>query len=371
MRVLHLITGLDAGGAENQLLSLHRALHRAGCVEQRVVSILPGGALREAYRNAFGEVHQLDTRRGALSLRTLRNFRGIVRASRPDVIHAWMYHACAVAVAAQAGVATVWGIRHGLDANRHLRFRTRVLVRALPLVSYRPTAIVFNSQASREQHRLLGYPSNKAHVIHNGVDAVRFSPDPGRRAAMRRTLGVDDGRPLVGYVGRLHSVKGWDLFCETAADLHRRLPGAVFVMAGADDKSNARDVRTLAADLGLTDNLRIIGHQADVVPLMCALDLLIVPSRSEGFPNVVTEAMACGVTCVATDVGDVREIVGDCATVVSKAVPAELADAAFRMLEQGVAERAVIGAKARRRVIERFSLETAAAHYASLYRQSV
>lgn len=367
LQVVHVITGLGAGGAENQLLSLQAAIAESG-IEQQVISLQSGGTLRDTFRQKFGEVTELGANRGQPPFRLAWKLHQILRRREPDVIHAWMYHACAVASVVPSRAPLIWGIRHGLDSPQHLRPATKYLVRVLPIVRFRPAAIVFNSHSSRIQHLQIGYPASKSIIVRNGVNTGRFTPNRAQRANLLGTLGGEPGTFVVGYVGRLHRVKGWDLFCEVAARVRGVRSDVMFVIAGAGDDRDMDALHQTIAKFELADSVRLIGFQPDVVPLMQGMDLLISPSRSEGFSNVIAEAMACGVPCVVTNVGESASIVGPCGAVVDRIDAELIAGATIRMLELGHDRLNEAGLAARQRVIEQFSIARSAAHYSSIYR---
>lgn len=369
IRVLHTIPGLEAGGAEGQLLSLGRWIEKQG-VDQWVVSMTPGGVLREAFESTFGKVHDLGIERGAISPKIVAKFCRIVRLIRPDVIHAWMYHACMLSAVSPNTVPIVWGIRHGLDAPAFLRPMTRLIVRTLPALSFRARAIVFNSTVSRSQHEKLGYPARKSHVVANGVDTNRFVPDEARRQASRRDLEIPAGDRVIGFLGRLHLVKGWDLFCASAAYVRRKREDVTCLMAGNGTKSDQVALARLLNELGIASHVRFVGFKKDVPSFLAALDVLVSPSRSEGFPNAVVEAMACGVPCVATDVGVNAEIIGNAGVLVDPNAES-IGLGILKLLNLDASEFATIMAAARQRAVAEFGLNSTANALGSIYEECI
>jgi glycosyltransferase involved in cell wall biosynthesis len=367
IRVMHAIPGLEAGGAEGQLLSLGRWIEQQG-IEQWVVSMTPGGALRDAFESTFGNLHDLGMQRGAISPKVVAKFCRIVRLARPDVIHAWMYHACMLSAVSPITVPTVWGIRHGLDAPEHLRPMTRFIVRTLPALSFRARAIVFNSAVSRNQHKELGYPVRKSHVVANGVDTNRFMPDAAKRLAGRRDLEVPAGHRVIGFLGRLHLVKGWDLFCAATAYVRKERDDVTFVMAASGTESDEITLARLLNDLGIASSVRFVGFEKDVPKFLAALDVLVSPSRSEGFPNAVVEAMACGVPCVATDVGVNSEIIGNAGVLVDPDAES-IGLGILKLLNLDVSEFATIAAAARQRAVVEFGLNSTASALGKIYEE--
>ncbi len=365
-RLLFVTSGLGTGGAERMLVKLLVALDRTRC-ECLVVSLLDAGTQGESIREMGVPVLELriDRLSGLLAAgwRLLR----IARRFRPHVVQGWMYHgnlAAAWVWLADRSARLFWGVRqtfHGMAAERPL---TRIVIRMGAALSGMPAAIIFNSRVSAEQHGAIGFRSDKAVIISNGFDLERFRPDAEIRARMRSSLDIPPTAPVVGLVARYHPMKDHDMFLEAAALIARQLPDAIFVLAGRDiDRANHVLAQKIAA-LDLAAALRLLGEVRDTESLYPAFDVLALSSaRGEAFPNVLGEAMACGLPCVATDVGEARSIIGDTGGIVPVADPAALAGEILALLRLPEAERAVLGKRARERVARFYSLDSVAAAY--------
>ncbi len=370
LHVLHVITGLEVGGAETMLARLVAGLDRAR-FRSTVVSLGAGGALAAEIAAAGVPVHSLGMRRGLGSaFAGILKLRRLLRAVRPDLLQTWLYHADFAGLIAGrlAGVRPiVWNLRCAdMDLGRYAA-STRLLVRLLARLSAGPDAVIANSQAGRRWHERLGYRPRRWAVIPNGFDADRFRPDAAARAAFRRDLGIADDAPVIGTVARFDPMKDPATFLRAAALLGRRRADAQFVMIGRDlDSANpglAADIE--AAQLG--SRLHLLGERRDVAALLPGFDLFALTSFSEGFPNVLGEAMAAGLACVATDVGDARLLLGQCGRIVPRADPPALAAAWNELIEVGPDRRAALGAEARARVLAEFTLAPAIAAYERLY----
>jgi len=244
---------------------------------------------------------------------------------------------------------------------------TSFVLKANAFLSNRPAVIVSNSQRAVELHRGFGYRPRRAEVIPNGFDLERYHPDPGAGARLRQELGIPVDAPVVGMVARFDPQKGHDVLFAAAKSLRKRLPGVHLVLAG-------RGVSAGNAGLGNEDDQTIgqgvhfLGERTDVPALMNAFSVLACPSLyGEGFPNVVGEAMACGVPCVVTDVGDSAFVVGDTGRVAppgdAQAFAAEL-EAVLTMPPDALS---FMGRSARKRVEEHFSMPAVAGQYQNLY----
>jgi len=204
-------------------------------------------------------------------------------------------------------------------------------------------------------------------VIPNGFDAEAFAPDQEVGIEVRRELAIPSRAPIVGLVARFHPAKDHHNFVRAAAILARSLPQAVFVLCGSGvDDENTLLVNWIR-DAGLSGSFRLLGERADISRIIQSFDISGTSSISEAFPLVVGEAMACGVPCVVTDVGDSAAIVGETGLVVPAGNPAELAAAWASLLALDPAERRGRGEQARMRVLDQYNLPSIARRYQDVH----
>jgi glycosyltransferase involved in cell wall biosynthesis len=371
MTILHLITGLHCGGAENQLQQLVSDSN-GGTFRHIVVSVVPGGELEPELRAAGVEVHSLGLKRGSLSLSGMMRLVGMLRGFRPDVLHCWMYHAClmgAVAARLARTPSLIWGLRAAHTDLRDYSFLTRLVIRLCARMSSWPQAIVVNSQTAREAHRFLHYNTRRMKVIPNGIDTRRFAPNPESRRAVRQELGLRDDHVLVGMFSRFDPMKDHASFFRAAAAVHQRYPAARFLLAGVGITADNAALMGMVRENGLQDATLLLGQRRDIPRLSAAVDVACLSSWTESFPNVVLEAMSSGVPCVVTDAGDSASIVGDTGRIVLVRDTDALAEALSVLVGMDSPSRAALGQKARARVIQCFSLERAVHEYESLYQE--
>lgn len=372
MRVCHVITGLSTGGAEMMLLKLVTTQPNDPA-HTLVISLLDEGTIGPRLAQAGITVRTLGMQRARPTLGSLMALRRAIAEFRPDLVQGWMYHGNLAASLANrlAGsqVPVVWNIRQTVYRLEDNSRATSLLIRAGAMLSRRPRAIVYNSRTSRDQHRVLGYHEERSLVIPNGFDLTRFSPNTTSRAAVRRELGLADETPLIGLVARYDPMKDFPTALRAMADVVHSRPDAHLVAAGRDVTPGNAELVALVRDLGIAANVSFAGEVADTPRLMAALDVYCSSSAwGEGFPNVIGEAMACGVSCVATDVGDTRYIVGDTGEVVPPRDSSSLGEALTRALQMSEEEHARIGAAARARIAAHFSLSDVVHQYDTLYR---
>ncbi len=358
-KVTFLISSLHAGGAERQLIGLAAGLARIGW-RVRVVTFTDGGALAGDLVGRGVVVESLH-RRGwrdvvGFAFRLVRS----VRRDRPDVIHAYLLGpniAAALLKPLVRGARVVWGVRAS-DMNLGRYGRRSALIFALSCRLARfADLIICNSNAGLEHHAARGYPRDRMIVIPNGIDGHAFAPDPEARRAVRAELGVADGQPLVGIVGRLDPMKDHATFLRAARLVSTDRPGVRFVCVGHGPPAVRAELERLTSELGLVDRVIWAGGRADLATVHNAFDLVVSSSAwGEGFSNVVAEAMATGVACVVTDVGDSATLVGDTGWVCPPGRPAQLAAAIVAALADPD-ELARRGTLARQRIVGEYSEE--------------
>jgi glycosyltransferase involved in cell wall biosynthesis len=369
VRVLHVITGLDVGGAETMLSRLVRP--GTSGIAHGVVSLRAPGPIGEMIGHTGVPVHTLDMRGRLPFPHRVAHLRRIVQSEAPDILHGWMPHGNVAAWAACAGrpIPLIWSIRNSLNEPKGERASTRVLVQAAAWLSGRPARIVYNSRVGAAHYEARGYDRGRTVIIPNGFDTGRFAPSPEHRRTVRAELDVPDSAMLVGLIARPHPVKDHGTFIEAAAQLCRTGLAPHYLLAGRGvDDGNTRLVSARDAG-GLRGHMHFLGERTDVARLLAACDLGVLSSRSEGFPNVVGEAMACGVPCVVTAVGEAPWIVGDTGKVVPPRDPVALADGMRALLALGSDGLHALGAAARQRIEREYALPAVRQRYAALYHE--
>jgi len=370
-RLLHIITGLNTGGAEHALYKV-AASTLGDHWEMTVVSLMGEGNLGAHMEAAGIPVWCLDMPRGRLSARALFQLRQIIRATQPHVIHSWMYHANLVATLAfgltRPGIPIAWNIRHSLDHFPEEKRTTRWVIHGNRLLSRHAAKIVYNSHVSRSQHKAFGFADGRADVIPNGFDLQRLSPSQEARCAVRKQFNIPHAAPLIGHVARAHPVKDHHTFLEALRQVLHANPDVHCMLIGRDVDRKNSTFAPWCSKLAPT-RVHFLGERDDISTLMPALDVFCLSSRSEAFPNVLGEAMACGVPCVSTDVGDCAHVIGDTGLLVPPGDPCALATALKKLIRLPAARHQAIAQKARTRIAANFSLQAVTQQYRQLYLQ--
>lgn len=362
--VVHLITTLTQGGAERVLSQVVPRPDDAPDERHVVVPLVDGGMFADELRSAGVEVRGLGMRPGRDVVRGTLRLASLLRELRPTMVVAWMYHACLLAMLARplAGAARrtrmVWVLRQSLHAPQDLSPHARTIVRILARASHAPEAIAINTRTGRDHHAAAGYRPRRWIDLPNGCDTDRFRPDDADRRAVRRELDIPDGTTAVMFVGRDHPQKRLDTLIAALPRVRTDAPLTLVMVGSGTEQRSGTDgaVRRIG-----------LGDRRVVERLLRGADLLVLPSRTEGTPNAVIEAMATGVPCVVTAVGDSAELVGPTGEVVPPDAEQELVDAIDRMVALDGTERARLGELARERAIERHALSVAQERYRALW----
>ncbi|HET6331532.1 MAG TPA: DUF2334 domain-containing protein [Holophagaceae bacterium] len=364
-RVLFLINSLAAGGAERQLSLLARGLDPDRFEIHVAVLYDPGyhngGELWQSVASIPGiSLHSLHKRRGVLGyLTALPRLLALVLRTRPHVLHGYMQgNPPLLLVGRLLHTPVVWGIRRSSSDLSKLDRRDLRFLRMTVWLSRYTDLVIFNSGTGSRNYQAMGMRAPRMQVIPNGFDVIRFAPDPAKGAAQRKAWDIPEGAPLIGIAGRLDPVKDHPTFLRMAGLLRQAHPEAWFVCIGDGTRANRESLQSLAAALGIADRTRWPGVCLDMPSAYNALSLLALTSTDEGFPNVLGEAMACGVPCVSTRVGDTALLVGETGPIREPGNAEALAEAASILLRESPEAKAVRSAACRARITGTFSIET-------------
>jgi glycosyltransferase involved in cell wall biosynthesis len=365
IRFLCIITGLDMGGAETVLLRILERIDRSR-FDPHVISLTTMGEIGPRIRALGISVEALNMRSAVGCVFSYQRLVKRLKELRPNLVFTMMYHANLLGgvAARQAGVPAVWGI-HNCNLSRHVNKLSTLAVSAVcaRLSSSIPEIIISCSEAAKQTHIAHGYVGGKILVIPNGFDLNCFRPDEVARVEMRRELGMAASAPLVGLIGRLDVQKNHLGFIKAISVLHKKLPQAHFLMAGQGVDAGNKVLIRAASQLGVEGACHFLGQRDDIPRVMAALDVLASSSVGEAFPNAIGEAMACGVPCAVTDVGDSAYMVGNTGRIVASGDMAGLADAIAALLLLSGDERRALGDLARKRVEQYFEISRVVKRY--------
>jgi glycosyltransferase involved in cell wall biosynthesis len=368
-RILHIITSLTVGGAETMLLRLLSAANPD--YSHGVVSLKDQGTIGPRIRELDVPLFTLGIRAELPNPVRAYSLRLIARRFRPHLLQGWMYHgnlmASFAANASETRTPVVWGIHQSLQGLATVKWQTAGVIRLGTRFSDRADSIVYVSETGRKQHEAFGYHPSRSVVIPNGIDCATFAPDGGLRHEVRTELGVADDSVLIGLVARNHPMKDQSGFLR-AAELVVRAHGSVRFLVVGPGVPESVELQALVRDLQLQERVLLLGERSDMPRLTAALDIACSASAwGEAFSLAIGEAMACGVPCVVTNVGDSAYIVSNTGVTVPPSDPHALAKAVTQLIEAGATHRQHLGAAARKRIETEFSLPQIVRRYCDLY----
>jgi glycosyltransferase involved in cell wall biosynthesis len=371
MKILHIIVDLDVGGAETMLKRLLESDPEA-TNSSVVISLTSLGVFGAEFLARGIQVHALEMRWvWDFPLAFLRLVQ-LIRHLRPHVIQTWMYHADFMGgLAARAAGCrnVVWGIRR-TSLTRKNPLLTILVMRLCALLSpWVPKSIICNAEAGRQAHISAGYDGSRIVVIPNGFDLSLFDVALDQRRALRDAMQLAEGDLVVGCVGRFDRDKGQDNFVKAAAILLRSQPHLKFLMVGRDCDPSNDLLSGWLRDAGIQDRFTLLGERSDIPVCLSTMDVFCMPSRTEGFPNGLGEAMAMGLPCVATKVGDTTVLGGDTVRIVPPEDEESLARGLLEVISMPAQLRIELGRRAKMRVMEEFSLDKAHARFRSVYEE--
>ncbi|MFQ5482972.1 MAG: glycosyltransferase family 4 protein [Nitrospinaceae bacterium] len=373
MKIVHVISTLNTGGAEMMLLKLVGGRIDPG-IEHAVVSLTGLGALGPRFEALGIPVYHLDMTPGLPHPGPVWKLWSILRQEKPDVVQTWLYYADVLgALCAKLSGAPhlVWNLR---CANMDMRYFPRMTGLARQLLAFfsgMPDAVLVNSQAGKKVHESLGFRPRRWVRIPNGFDLDRFRLDPQARQQWRTEWNLPESSPLIGIVGRYDPMKDFKTFVSAAGRLLHMRTEVHFLLVGRGVDSANRELAGWIQDTGQPERFHCLGERQDIPQLLSALDLFTSSSSGEGFPNAVGEAMACQLPCVVTDAGDSKLLVDCTGRAVPPGQPEMLARAWQEMLEKGTAALQELGRAARERIQSHYELSAVIRQYETFYRDLV
>lgn len=365
MKILNIIVGLNDGGAEGVLYRL--------CLYDKnykhiVISLMDEGKYGPLLKEAGIEVHCLNMPAGRFTFTGLYKLFKLIRKSKPNIVQTWMYHADLIGglVARLAGVKNVfWNIRHTTLEPGKSKRSTIFIAKLCAMLSKRvPVGIVCCAEKAREVHTSIGYDTSKMTVIANGYDPSILCAIPNSQAQLNKELG--DVFPAIGMVARFDPEKEhFDLLEAFLIVKKKGLPHKLVLVGYKINTSNIALIEKIES-LKLKNEVLLLDQRRDIPTIMSSLDLHVLSSSSEAFPNVLAEAMACNTPCVTTDVGEAAHIVGDTGWVVRPKNPQALADAILTALNELQSDPSTWVSRkvaCRKRIVDNFSIETMVGKY--------
>ena len=336
MEVLHIITGLQRGGAETLLCNLCKF------ETENTHTIISLSDLKDS-ESALNDqpnisIYSLDFTNGKIRLSGLFKLYKLINQIKPDVVQTWMIHADFIGglVARLSGIKNIfWGVHHTILLSGKVKSSTIFLVKFNALLSHLiPKKIIYCAEKSRIIQESFGFKKSKGIVIQNGYDIKSFSQNNSLRQKFRSELNISDQTFVIGHVGSYDPLKDQNTLVEALALLNQKRLHFNAVLVGKNLDNNNYELVSKIKEKGLSDHVHLLGIRNDIPAVMNGIDLFMLTSVSEAFPNVLNESMACGTPCITTDVGDASLIVSNTGWVVSPKNPQALIDAAIQAIDE-------------------------------------
>lgn len=370
LKLTHVITGLSLGGAENSLYKLVSHLDRQK-FDISIISLKNQGVFGDRFDALGIPVYSCNFSVGVGGVLAPFKLARFLLKLRPDIVQTWLYHADLIAgiTAKLIGVkCIIWSIR--TTDLKQGSWLTAVIRKVCALLSrVIPSKIVVVAHAARFKHIQLGYDELKMIVIPNGYDANQFKPDPVLVANLKNEIGIRQTDLVIGCVGRLSEDKGQDILIEASQDVLNKYPNVKFVFIGSGFENTNKVLVDSIASKSKLDRFILMGERNDVNTCFGLMDIFCLPSRTEGFPNVLAEAMLSKLPCVSSDCGDARLLSNGHVSIAKINDSMDLANKITQMLGLNTIERRILGQESWSHVSNEYSIDRMVTRYNSLFEQ--
>lgn len=372
LKVLHIITDLNGFGGTEVTLLRYLKLSRIPYDCHRVIvlkSIGTGDTIGAQMMAAGVDVIALGQKKGSISLKGLISLCREMKGFQPDVISGWLYHPSLLATLLMFFLknrpVVVWNIRSLPFASLRKTPGRYVVQRLLAVLSHLSSPLlVSNSKAAMRGHNAIGFNGkpNGWTIIPNGLDIHQYYPERDDANSVRRELGIPVDALIIGCVGRFVPEKGYSVMLASLSQALKQLnPELVkrvhFLALGHGVSLENPLFRPMAAASMPLDRLHLLGKRSDVPRLLRCFDIFVLPSISEAFPNALIEAMATGLACIATDVGECREVLAMPGLIVPPGNVSDLANCISTLVSLTTEERISLGEINKQRVAINYGIE--------------
>lgn len=368
-RIVHLITGLNNGGAETMLYKILKYFDKTQ-YEIEVISMLDKGFYGKKIEDLGIKVHCLNFKK-KFNIKSFLRVCKIIKDA--DVLQTWMYHANLLGYILTRFFPVkkiIWGIHHSnLDKDKN-KLLTLKIAKLCAYVSSEIDHIISCSDTATNIHIDYKYDSNKIITIYNGFEINSYKYDENAREILFNELGIKNNPFIISLVARWHILKDHNTFFNALNILIYKynIKNFTAILCGTNIDYNNKELLSMISKYKLESKVKLLGIRNDIPKIMSASDILVLSSSGEAFPNVIGEAMACSTPCVVTDVGDCAFIVGDTGLVVERRNPLQLAKAIKKMMEMNEKERFKLGIRARERIVKNFNITDILKKYEILYK---
>lgn len=357
--MVHVITNFaGVGGAEMMLARLIQYTEHQ--YEHVIIGLMKTSEVYQSTLDRCQAHYALDWN-GINTLGTVSKLRTLLKKLQPATVQCWMYHANALTSLSVIGLArkpkVVWGIHHSLASPKDESISTKIALGLSKILSQQASAIIYCAHSSMQQHQAFGFKNGYSQVIANGVFLDKFQPNPQLHEPT-----------VIGFAGRYHTAKGYPYLFETMGLLKNE--NIIFKIAGSGASLDNVEVKALFEQYKLdAQKVHLLDQISDMPAFYQSIDAFLMTSITEGFPNVLVEAMASGLPCISTDVGDAKYIVQDLGSIVPPRNVQALAQAILKYVQQSNDEKLQLKQAVRERVEQNFSIDTVSGQYMQVWSQ--
>lgn len=367
-KILHIIPELGIGGAEGMLLRLIGS--KKSAEEHVLISLRRDDKNADRFLSLGIKVYFLNMSFFP-SPRVIWSCFRIIKQERPSLVSTWLYLGDLVGTLSclflKNAPPIIWNIRCSDAQDKDWRLPRWMVSKLLSILSPLADKIVCNSQKGIDYHKRIGYQNKHWYLVPNGFDTELYKPNTKAREELRRELGIPLDAHVIGIVARYDRLKDYPTFLTAAKEFQIKRPQTHFVLVGEGIAATNAALAPYLKEFVSLEKVHLLGKRADVANLLSAFDIFTLTSLSEGFPNVIGEAMATEVFCVATDVGASKEILGETGYLIQPQNINQLKDAWEKALTMPASERLKQRAESRKRIQERYSLANIIKSYRNIY----
>lgn len=362
MKVIHVIPSLNSGGAETMLCKLLKN-NCNNNFEVEVVTLLSGGFYAEQIKELNIPIHELNLKNEKNPIKVFFRILKVLKGA--DIIQSWMYHSDLIAFVVGKVILrkkVIWGIRRSYLNKELMKRGTYFTAKLCALFSKYVDGIISCTIVGKGNHEEFGYSNTNFIVIPNGFDIGEYSDKhllPQKTQKRFKLLNVARWEPL----------KDHETLLSTARILIAKGIQFELQLVGTGIEQSNKKLVNMIEEFNLNKEVQLLGVRKDIPELMRTSDIYVSSSISEGFPNVIGEAMASELYCVATDAGDTKYILDEFGIIVPIKDPEKLAEAILHVINMDDDDLMNMKFHARKRIEEEFSIQRIVKQYEEMYQK--
>ena len=368
-KYLHIITNLTIGGAETMLLRLIK--HKPDLARSTtVISLTDKAEIGRILETMGVNVISLEMRNWSSIFKVLFNLKKIIQNEKPDIIHTWMYHANilgGIAAVLAKNKNIIWSIRRSEFSWGESPLTYIIMKLGAMLSKFIPKVVVCVAESGLKNHQKYGYEPDNMIVIPNGFNVDKFKHDQVIRKEIRKELNIYDDEVVIGCVGRFHESKGYEILIASSMEVIKLHKKVRYLLIGRNVDQRNTILMEWINNTGFSDHFLLAGEKHNIADYMRAMDIFCLSSITEGFPNVVGEAMASALPCVVTSVGDVQKITGNNALLIQPKNKKLLSKGLCEMLNMDNEKRNRMGLNGRKKIEKEYPIKLACEKHFNLY----